>query len=730
MAAVPEESFQFRYEAEKGLRISGMGLRGAEVFTPGTNLTVSGIYFKIANEIGTSPPYLYGLRSMAGGSPATTWLASGQATYTSTGWKTVYFPSTAALTSGTQYCLFATPLSSATTTAYVAINAGSPLDTTLPNISDFTYIDTNMKNMESINSGVAWTNYPYGLPVFALIPSIGFLYGQPYDKFSDESIYGGVDTHQIIQTGSTLLLSGLGFLISNATPNADLWVDILSGASGYDGASLGSWKLCGSQTALATPTWTEIYGMSPILTSGVNYSFKLTTNADYNTWFNKNLYTDYIIGYGSTASFKDIRSYLLRGLQFFEADANFRIYSGTIISATAWSQFLNEAMTLTESRWNAGSVWKPETLTFAESTRKSGSVWKSDTLTLADSQFKQPQPKKTETLTTTDTKWFADSIQKTDNLAVGDNRAMAMTVAPKTETLTFTDSQWKAFSSWKTETMAIAESTRKAGSYWLNQPFSIMDNRAMAGSYWLSDVLTLSQCDSVEALLVQFTEMTLSEALAIAENIKNFAIIAGKTENITIGESTRKSFTTTFADTLTLADNIQKGVIKPLMDTLSLIESFTKGVGVNKKETVTISDSQFKSIGHKIADNLALAESSAKSMTKPFTEILTLQEVAAKLVSIKKTETLSVLDSIILQRIMTLIENLQFIDSMATASVTGITLTENLTLKDAYRRIVNLGNLIVNVFASIISDDISDHFDPATYVINDDITGNFGSEFG
>jgi len=69
------------------------------------------------------------------------------------------------------------------------------------------------------------------------------------------------------------------------------------------------------------------------------------------------------------------------------------------------------------------------------------------------------------------------------------------------------------------------------------------------------------------------------------------------------------------------------------------------------------------------------------------------------------------------------------VDSVLPERIIELHLTDTLTLEDTYRRIINLGNLLVNMFAKIVTDDISDTFD-VSKIIGDDISNHFGSNFG
>jgi hypothetical protein len=167
------------------------------------------------------------------------------------------------------------------------------------------------------------------------------------------------------------------------------------------------------------------------------------------------------------------------------------------------------------------------------------------------------------------------------------------------------------------------------------------------------------------------------------------------------------------------------------LESLSLIESMTKYYQMLKSDSVTVGESTRKAMVKPATEALTLAESNVKSIGKLFPETLALQESIRKLSAIIKSESFQILDPNIQKILVTikiLSETLQLLDTIITSKVSGITLTENIEIDDAYRRIVNLGNLLVNMFATIVADDISDHFDTTNLVILDDISGRFGSE--
>lgn len=202
---------------------------------------------------------------------------------------------------------------------------------------------------------------------------------------------------------------------------------------------------------------------------------------------------------------------------------------------------------------------------------------------------------------------------------------------------------------------------------------------------------------------------------------------------ITLADYTLKLMTILKSDAFVISDSIATQLINlftlVLSETISFLESTIKQSGIIKVESLTYSDYIRKSPSIIKADSVSITISVFAAMTKTLIESIQLIESIRKAISIPRTDSLAISDSYatVIIKILNLVENLQILESMATTMVIQKILTENLAIADAYRRIVSLGNLLVNVFASIVTDDISDHFD-INRIITDDINGRFGSE--
>lgn len=409
MALITEESFQFYPFTGSYIRLSGMGLAYAGLFTPGSNLTVSGLMTFLGTETGTSPEYAYGLDNWVGGSPTQNWLGSVGQTNTSTGWKTVYFPSNISLTSGVPYCVKIIPSGAATTIAYISPQATS-VQNTVPNLTDFTdTIDVTTNVYESINSGVMWTVKNFN-PVFILINSVNDYYGQPYSSTTIGPYYPGQFSYigQLIQPKTDIGISGIGtFTKFNSTPEDDLWIELRSGISPF--ISMGSWKFVGSEIVTTSYTWYTVYGVDNTLASGNNYIIHLKSSGASSTqyvirdWATAN--EGSLTGFRKNVSYK-IYSYD-SGANWTSQptnDWNFAIYGSYLISAQSFSQWLDETFTMGDGTQKADSIWKADTTQILDYIRNNPSLFKTETVALADSIRK------------------LDSISKSDALAISDSK--------------------------------------------------------------------------------------------------------------------------------------------------------------------------------------------------------------------------------------------------------------------------------------------------------------------
>lgn len=408
MVLLTNESFQLFTTGSLALtgqtiNISGPAIQYAGTFKPGSNINVSGLMTYIRIETGTSPAYWYGLKGFAGGSPASAWLGSATATYTSAGWKPLYFPTNVSLTSGTTYSHIVIPKvgSDPTTSNYVRIGVGFSTVQGVPAETNWEYVDTSLQTYTSLNSGVSWTA-TNRLPNFILIESGGGLYGQPYDSEhipidSNLTFYarGYSQFGQFIKPTTNIDLSGCGFHILKPTTgniSGDAWFELRSGNSPYQ--VIGSWFVVGSQTIDSnTPNWNIVYGINKTLTSGIPYILSVKSHSDGDVYNISLLGAQTTANQGSIAGFKGVDSYYAYTYDSGATwttnptiDILFQIYGSayTQIISNNWSQWLDETMTLTESRWYYGSVWRPETMALSDSKMFAYSGWKTDTLTLGD----------------------------------------------------------------------------------------------------------------------------------------------------------------------------------------------------------------------------------------------------------------------------------------------------------------------------------------------------------
>lgn len=698
MALLTSESFQFDPVTNYNVRLSGVNLHYGVLFTPGSNLTVSGLGTFLGTETGTSPSYMFGIKQYLHN--ASVYLGSNAQTNTSTGWKRVNFAGgNINLTSGTPYYIYIQPNGAATTANYISPRVGSlgTFTTEVPNITDFSATDASTNVYFSTDSGLSFTArnlHPLYNLVLATTPYL--LYGQPYDGPRSSTpvpiqVAALSNLGQIISLGSNTYISGVGFPLNivSATqiPKDDCWVVLRSGDTTY--AEIGSWKLVGSETVTTTYTWYDVYGINTYLTSGVNYIFDLKSpNTDSGSPYQimQQTLTSTAGITGSTANFKaqvSAKASSYTGGSPFttygNTDVNFRIYE--YIGGYAWSQILADNFTFADNNWKYGSYCKVEVITLTDALTKIANIIKNENVTFAD---------------------YLNSV-----LMGGTNYAQALV-----EYIYFTLPEYGVTSKTLAETLGFVESLTRAIATVKSENIVIPDYISKLPSIMKSDTLTFADSQFNKPIKVPSENLTFSESTRKAETHQ---II----ETLTLLDNLLKLYSTTKADVLVFSDSVDAQLvsytIKALVETFNIAESAIKTLGVNKAESLGITDSTLKSLSRIFADVMVVGESLSKT------------------VGLRKSESLQISDSRTISIIKQMVEALQLLDSLTAALVEGaeaytLTLSEEIAISDAFRRIINLGNLLVNEFARIVSDDISDHFD-VSRIINDDISNKFGSNF-
>jgi len=422
-----------------------------------------------------------------------------------------------------------------------------------------------------------------------------------------------------------------------------------------------------------------------------------------------------------------------------------------VASGTAYTQTCAETVSLADSKYGAFSALKTENITTGEATSKLANMLKSDALTLGDYKFLSSGLSKSEALVLADSIRKAISILKSETLSISESKIFSLakrivdsitigdyvtaTLAggaltkALSETMTFAENAYKAYSMLKAETLTIPDSLAKGVSKQLSDVLYLTIAGALGtliegmaiGDYLIKSVTkrvsdSLAIADYVLAQNIVFK--VLSETLTVADSLRKL-ITSIQSETLTVIESTGKLVSIRKSDALTFVDSVAGQLvsftIKALSENISIAESFIKAMVSTKAENLQVSDYAPKSISITKADTLALSEN------------------IRKLAAIGKSESLLISDDF--RRVCTTIrvfsEALSLIDSLTTSMVGPVSLTltlsERIQLADAWRRIINLGNLLVNEFASIVTDDVSDHFD-VDRIIGDDISGRFGSE--
>lgn len=401
------------------------------------------------------------------------------------------------------------------------------------------------------------------------------------------------------------------------------------------------------------------------------------------------------------------------------------------------TQILTELLATSESKMFSISSIRSETPTFLDSTIKAFTTTKADSVALSDSQFKLPSLIKAETLASADSQYKSISLGKVEVITLSDALTKIANII-KSENATFADYLETEYTAGgptysqalvefiyftlpivglteKTlaETLSFLESLRYAISIVKAENIVIPDYSIKGVTFPRSDTFSISDSQYKTPIKVPIETITFGETTR-KDNIKYMS------DTLTLLDNMMKTYSTTKADSFTLSDSVDAQLvsytIKVLAETFSIAESIRKSLGVNK------------------AESLGVTESTRKNIAQIYVDILAINDTLRKTTGLIKSETLQIQESKAITILKQMVETLQLLDSL-TAILTELpeaielTLTEQIAIADAFRRIVNLGNKFVNVFTSIITDDISDHFD-VNRIITDDISGRFGSEFG
>lgn len=246
-------------------------------FTPSKSITLSGISI-CGLKVGTGGTrYICGIRNWLGGSP-TDWICSGldlRGAGTA-GWYSTYFQGSPVLDSGTKYCISWVG-SSVSTAAYIRMYSLSPIQNVtntidyngVKDIYDYIY-DSSVDFYVGSN---VWASLSYH-PIFKIFQTNQNTYFQAYTNAAGINVAANSYVGERLYPSDTIYLSGVGLPIYRInTPKDDCWMELRNGDSPF--ASLGSWKLVGSETVTTTPTWYSIYNVNTELEEGKKYFIDL-----------------------------------------------------------------------------------------------------------------------------------------------------------------------------------------------------------------------------------------------------------------------------------------------------------------------------------------------------------------------------------------------------------------------------------------------------------------------
>jgi len=220
------------------------------------------VYIQTATNSG-GITYRYGLQADNAGNPSGTYLSSGTAAFSTTGWQTVNLASPVSVTAGTTYHLVIQYVSGTiNNTHYIAIRNSQPLNQLVP----FNQAADNQQNTLWFN-GSAWS-VQNREPLYVLGFSDGTFEGNPYDNSEARSIYEGNFEGEKFTLAADKTVSALNIYVSkntNQNPADSLKVtlqdltantkpiDNLVFLSGPDVTTTYAWKTLNLPSSLTLP---------------------------------------------------------------------------------------------------------------------------------------------------------------------------------------------------------------------------------------------------------------------------------------------------------------------------------------------------------------------------------------------------------------------------------------------------------------------------------------------
>lgn len=316
----------------------------------------------------------------------------------------------------------------------------------------------------------------------------------------------------------------------------------------------------------------------------------------------------------------------------------------------------------------------------------------------------------TESLTFGESKALQPTKALSDSLSVGDS-IIKQTGKNVSEALSIGESIEKAVAISKSESISLADSIVK--DVVVNKVESLSFGEDIAKGVSISKTESLTVADSVDSVAIFLQELT--EALSITDSVMKSTTKA-ITESLSVSDSVAKGASRSLSESLTIGDSVAKGLLvtKLLTESLSLVDSIIKLPQIQKTESLTFAEGLQKNMVKQLNESLTLAETLVKDMGIGLTEDLTVGESIAKLTNIYMTEGITITESLetALIKMIGLTETLTLLDKLTNSLTYNIYLTESLTVDVTFQRIVTLANRLAKTFINLMTDDLTDTFDP------------------
>ena len=218
----------------------------------------------------------------------------------------------------------------------------------------------------------------------------------------------------------------------------------------------------------------------------------------------------------------------------------------------------------------------------------------------------------------------------------------------------------------------------------------------------------------------------LTESLASADS-RAFEPQQYLTFSPTISDSLVKDGSITKTESMTLAETVANAEImgRTLSEALSFSDSLTKDIQQNITESINITETIIKDISTTRAETITLTDSARKEAQKMLSEAMSQTDSMTRVATFVRqlSETLNIDETVVRSflKIKALVESLAFVESVEGETFPGITLTEQMQLKDNFKRTRTFANRLVGSVRKIFGDDVADTFDIPKKVFGDDI---------